>query len=330
RSQLKEGDILFSIAGTLGRTAKVTKRDLPANTNQALALVRLINLGQLDFVTSVLNSKRTKKRIHELLSVGAQPNLSLSQVNDFAIPSPSPQEQKKISNFLQIIDEWIGNLKAQKQKWEEYKKGMTQKIFPSGAGQVSEIRFKDEDGNEFPEWEEKRLGEVAEVDPSISALPQEFCYIDLESVDDGQLNGYMRLSKDNAPSRAQRVLEKGDILFQTVRPYQQNNLFFNLDGDFVASTGYAQIRAKQNSRFLYHYLHAQTFLRDVLARCTGSNYPAINSSDLKRITIRFPSEDEQQKIAGFLTAVDEMIHSHQQRIAQAEEWKKGLMQRMFV
>jgi hypothetical protein len=72
-----------------------------------------------------------------------------------------------------------------------------------------------------------------------------------------------------------------------VRPYQMNNLYFNKNGNYVASTGYAQIRTKQNSMYIYQYLHFQKFVDKVIERCTGTSYPAINSTDLSNIEINF-------------------------------------------
>ena len=91
------------------------------------------------------------------------------------------------------------------------------------------------------EWEVKELREVGEINPKNSTLPNSFIYIDLESVINGVLMKENQLFSVNAPSRAQRILKKNDILFQMVRPYQKNNFFFHLDGNYDASTGHAQI-----------------------------------------------------------------------------------------
>lgn len=180
------------------------------------------------------------------------------------------------------------------------------------------------------EWRVLQLGDCAEVDPKTEKLPEYFTYIDLDSVNDGILTKVKLISKTNAPSRAQRVLKHKDILFQTVRPYQQNNLFFrNWDGEYVASTGYAQIRAREDSMFLYQYLHTNRFVSRVLTRCTGTNYPAINSSDLVKISISLPAICEQQKIAEFLTAVEKKIEAMRKRIDLLKQYKKGVMQAIF-
>ncbi|MEL7011280.1 MAG: restriction endonuclease subunit S [Cyanobacteria bacterium J06588_4] len=155
--------------------------------------------------------------------------------------------------------------------------------------------------------------------------------MDLEIVNNGILSQPDLLNRKEAPSRAQRVLSKGDILYQTVRPYQRNNLFFNLDDDYVASTGYAQLRAKINSRFLYQLIFSIDFVNKVLSRCTGTSYPAINSSDLANITITLPNVNyEQEKIANFLTSIDKKIDAVGLQIEKLEKFKKGLLQKMFV
>ncbi|MEI6048991.1 MAG: restriction endonuclease subunit S [Bacteroidota bacterium] len=181
----------------------------------------------------------------------------------------------------------------------------------------------------YREWETSRLGEVSTINPTTNKLPEKFIYIDLESVDNGELTKEVVVLKNEAPSRAQRVVEKDDILFQMVRPYQKNNLYFDRDGDYVASTGYAQIKSKQSARYIYQYLHLQKFVDEVIERCTGTSYPAINSKDLAKICICYPTLPEQQKIASFFTAIDQKITQLKQKKDLLEHYKKGVMQKIF-
>ncbi|MDE0158147.1 MAG: restriction endonuclease subunit S [Gammaproteobacteria bacterium] len=191
------------------------------------------------------------------------------------------------------------------------------------------LRFRDQDGRDYSRWEGKLIRDICEINPSTGGLPNQFTYIDLDSVYRGMLIKENKISKTSAPSRAQRILKENDVLFQTVRPYQQNNFFFNLSGDYVASTGYAQLRAKSSPLFLYYLLHEQKFVRAVLARCTGTSYPAINSSDIGAIRIYLPDEKEQQKIAAFLSAVDTKIKQLNSKKSLLEQYKKGMMQKLF-
>ena len=173
---------------------------------------------------------------------------------------------------------------------------------------------------------------MSNINPKTGELPENFIYIDLESVNNGILTKYNQINKNDAPSRAQRCLEVNDILFQTVRPYQMNNLFFDLnDGEYVASTGYAQIKSKIVPRFLYYYLHYYKFVNNVLSRCTGSNYPAINSTDLKKIKIKIPqSKDEQRLIGDLFYKIDQKIEFLNSKYEYYQEFKKYLMQHIFA
>jgi type I restriction enzyme S subunit len=184
---------------------------------------------------------------------------------------------------------------------------------------------------EAGEWEEKKLREVCNINPSNEGLPESFVYIDLESVVDGRLTCKKRINRDSAPSRAQRLLTNGDVIYQIVRPYQRNNLFCNFDDQqsYVASTGYAQLRSRGSSNYLYQLIHTDTFVNKVVAKCTGSNYPAINSSDLAEIEVVAPNAQEQQKIADCLTSIDELITLEVQKLDTLKAHKKGLMQQLF-
>lgn len=179
-------------------------------------------------------------------------------------------------------------------------------------------------------WRVVRLGDVCEINPSSRKLPEKFYYIDLESVEKGILHSLKEVFLETAPSRAQRLLEKGDILFQMVRPYQKNNFLFELNGNFVASTGYAQIRTKQNRDFIFQYLNFDAFTKKVIEKCTGSNYPAINASVFSNLMILLPPVDEQEKIAEILSTWDEAINLTINLIENKKQFKKALMQNLLT
>ena len=195
---------------------------------------------------------------------------------------------------------------------------------------VPKLRFPEFRDSEA--WQIKLLSKVCEINPSTENLPEKFIYIDLESVESGKLIKKKTISLDSAPSRAQRLLKSGDIIFQTVRPYQKNNYFFRTDDnyEYVASTGYAQLKANESKMYLYQYLYNDKFVNRVLAKCSGSNYPAINSTDLSQVQVEIPKDPkEQQKIADCLSSIDESISTQTEKLNALKNHKKALMQQLF-
>jgi type I restriction enzyme S subunit len=171
---------------------------------------------------------------------------------------------------------------------------------------------------------------IVEINPySGEKRPAQFYYIDLDAVTAGELTKDVIVSRDEAPSRAQRLLNVNDILFQTVRPYQQNNYFFQKERELrtVASTGYAQLRTGNNPLYIYYSLHQDEFVREVNNRCTGSSYPAINPSELGRCSIYFETDRTlQDNIASVLAATDEAIGVSRALVEKYAAVKQGLMQ----
>jgi type I restriction enzyme S subunit len=193
---------------------------------------------------------------------------------------------------------------------------------------VPTLRFPEFSG----EWKETTLEDISVINPTNNKISDEFIYIDLESVEKGVLQKQQTFSKKTAPSRAQRVLQKNDILFQCVRPYQKNNYFFEIEDSkqWVASTGYAQIRTNQNPKFIYQLLSTQSFNTNVMMRCTGSSYPAINADDLSKIVFAIPNIQEQSKIANLMSILDERILTQKKVIERLETLINGLRAKLLT
>ena len=128
RSQLKAGDILFSIAGTLGRVGIIKSSILPANTNQALAIIRTKE-GNVNYISTVLRGRAVTDFIHRNPTVGAQPNLSLEQVGDLKIPYPSLDEQKKIGDYFKRLDHLITLHQSEVERLKKAKQFFLDKMF---------------------------------------------------------------------------------------------------------------------------------------------------------------------------------------------------------
>ena len=175
------------------------------------------------------------------------------------------------------------------------------------------------------------MGTCGLINPGCK-LPDEFEYIDLESVVGTEIINHRHERKGSAPSRAQRLAAMGDIFYQTVRPYQKNNYLFEMpDGSFVFSTGYAQIRPYIDERFLFTLIQTDEFVIDVLNSCTGTSYPAIGASDLANIDVNIPTEKEEQTAIGFtFFKIDNLITLHQRKVELLKKIKSACLDAMFV
>ena len=188
------------------------------------------------------------------------------------------------------------------------------------------------------DWEVKKLGKVGEIDKkslnSNTDKEYEFDYISLSDVDSDQFS--IKTSKQkfkNAPSRARRIVKKGDVLLSTVRP--------NLEGftiirdevkDLIASTGFAVITSKNelHNEYLFNFLFSNIIKRQFHKLLVGSNYPAINSSDVKNLKIPLPPLQEQKKIADCLSTWDSAIEKQSALINALTDRKKALMQQLLT
>ena len=129
RSVLKEGDILFSIAGSLGVCVIVQQSNLPANTNQALAIIRLKEAENRNYILSVLRSSLMEEYILASRTTGAQPNLSLQQMRDFKLPYPNADEQQKIALFAEMMEKRLNSEQRKLEKLLDVKSALLQQLF---------------------------------------------------------------------------------------------------------------------------------------------------------------------------------------------------------
>lgn len=185
--------------------------------------------------------------------------------------------------------------------------------------------FEREVGGPPEDWRDVVLSDVAEVNPETlraSTSPDfAFGYIDISQIDGpGQCAGWTEQSFGEAPSRARRKVQAGDILVSTVRPYLRS--FAQVpEADFplIASTGFAVVRAgaEADQQFLYQHILHSSFIEHLTPRMTGSNYPAVSASDVEAYPIALPPLSEQRRIAEVLRSVDEAIASAKHAVEQS-------------
>ena len=340
RSILQENDILFAIAGaTIGKVAIVSKNILPANTNQALSIIRLKDDINNKFILNILTSKIMKKYIESNISVGAQPNLNLEQMNNFKFFMPSLEEQERIANFFTILDSLIEEQDGKVSDLELYKKGMLQKIFKQ------EIRFKDENGYDYPEWEESKLGDLGATYSGLSGKTKEDFGFGV-----GKYITYMNVFKNikmninmidlvdiNKNEKQNKVL-KGDILFTassetpeevgmaSVCDKEIENLYLNSFCFGFRLNSFDRI----NYTFMGYFFRSPKIRRKISILAQGSTRYNISKTELMKINIYIPCLEEQTRIADFLANIDAIIEEEKKKFEDLRQWKKGLLQHMFI
>ncbi len=270
-----------------------------------------------------------KEKVRKYAQQGTQANLNSEIVRNFLIPFPIFEEQHAIAAALSNADGLIGALDALIAKKRDMKQAAMQQLL------TGRTRLPGFEG----EWEEKRLGDLAEIDPenlsNSTNLDYCFNYISLEQVDNGRLIGYSEEVFRSSPSRARRKLKKGDVLMSTVRPNLMSHLLYvNQVNNAVCSTGFAVIRARKGLSepgFLYNHLFSYVVNNQVEKIIAGSNYPAINSRDVKLIEIPCPPTlSEQTAIATVLSDMDAEIAALERRRDKAKAIKQGMMQQLLT
>ncbi len=266
----------------------------------------------------------------------AQPKLNTDSLKSILFNSPSLQEQEKIASLLSLIDDKI-NLQSEKVKYlKDYKKGLMQKIFSR------ELRFKDENGNDYPEWEEKKLGDIV-INQGGTALEKfvdengshNFISIGNYSIDGKYVNINQKISlndktKDKLLYENELVMvlndktSTGDLIGSTILIDEDNKYIYNQRSE--------RLICKDNvlPSFLWLNLNFDGFRKKVFAISQGGTQIYVNFSNVKQLKIELPCIDEQNKISVFLTSVDKKIQKEQEKLDSLNEYKKGLLQQMFV
>lgn len=227
---------------------------------------------------------------------------------------PCLEEQQKIAEFLSTIDTVIAKQKEIVSVWEERKKGVMQKLFRQ------EVRFKADDGSNFPEWEEKKLGDIADVKvgekPTLVSDNAAYEYVNAGTTNSGYVDSY-NCDGDTVttPSRGQ-----GGIGYVG---YQKHEFWL----------GPLCYKIKSNkddvlTKFMYYALNFDS--KKIVDLKKVGTIPAINRADLIELYMNFPCLAEQQKIADCLSSLDEVIEKQKETLVAWEELKKGLLQQMFV
>ncbi len=256
----------------------------------------------------------------------AQPKLNAEVVKKIKLRLPILPEQEKIASFLSAVDTKIEQLTKKKTLIEQYKKGVMQKIFSQ------EIRFKADDGSEFPDWEEKKLGDVGDVitgkTPSTSDKSLWDGNIQFVTPTDISDEKYQYKTLRTVTNHSKlKILPASSIMFTCIASIGKMSLSTQ---PCITNQQINSIvpNSKHNNEYIYYaVLSISDFIKSTQANTT---LPIINKTEFSKFEILVPDIDEQTKIANFLSSIDKKIELISKEIEKAKEFKKGLLQQMFA
>ena len=255
------------------------------------------------------------------------PTLNRNDIHAKKAFFPTLPEQQKIASFLSAVDEKIQQLSRKKELLEQYKKGVMQQLF-SGK-----LRFKDENGKEYPDWEEKKLGEVGKIVTGKTPSTNDSNLWDgeIQFITPTDIKDDIKYQENTA-----RYVKSSD----KIKILPINSIIYTC----IASIGkmciskYPSITNQQinslivnefnNFEYVYYWLFYLTpYIKTTQANTT---LPIINKTDFSKFHISIPSLPEQQKIANFLSSIDAKIENTKDELEKIQLFKKGLLQKMFV
>ena len=343
RSQLKQNDLLFSIAGAyLGKIGIVRDIDLPLNTNQAVGIVRLNeNMADVDYTYYYFSQKAMNTYINKLSSQSAQPNLNLELLGNLPIKLPDLPTQKKIADVLSCIDDKIAlnnktNTELENMAKTIYDYWFTQFDFPNKNGHPyktsgGQMVYNETLKREIPAgWEVEQLRHYLDCNKNSITKNQKFDYInylDTGSLTENIITEFQVIKNtDSLPSRAKRIVKKNDILYSSVRPLLKHYGIIKAPKEnMIASTGFIILSSKVDSRyndFFYNYIILESNLNKLvsIAASNVSAYPSINPDDLLDLYIPMPKDfNLLDDFISKIQPIYELINTNQK---EAEELTK--------
>ena len=332
---LREGDILYSesslvragIAKSVYVTAEGAGTAFAWHTRRVSVDRTMVHPACLYFF---LETPLARKQITSVATQTALTGITTRDYFATVIVLPSLPEQKKIAAFLGAVDAKIAALRERRAALERYKRGLMQALFSQS------LRFTRPDGTAFPDWEEKRLGDLGRFigggtpDTNISEYwSGEIPWISSSDVVEGDLTGPRIgrwITEAAIKESATKVVPAGSILIVSRVGVGKLTV---ATCDLCTSQDFTNFIPKSdNVMFLGYWMVANT--NALLRLCQGTSIKGLTSDDLKTLQVPIPHPDEQAKIAEALSAMDAKIAAVGDQVAQMEAFKKGLLQQMFV
>lgn len=311
------------------KIAKVNNNFHNSLLNQRVG--KLESNQNIDFVYQLLQKNNIVSKIEVNIAGSDPPNLSPKEINNLKTNIPSLPEQEKIANFLSSVDIKIEKLEKKKELLEKYKKGMIQKLFSQ------KLRFKDENGDDYPEWEEKKLGEIAKFSKGKNIAKIDISEEGFECIRYGEL--YTKYNEVIKEVTSKTNLKETDLIFSEIGdiiiPASGETAIDLATASCILKKGIALggdiniIKTKENGIFLSYYMN-NSKKYEIASLAQGISVIHIYNSQLGLLKLSLPSLPEQEKIANFLSSIDRKIELIEQELEKNKEFKKGLLQQMFV
>lgn len=316
--EVKPLDILVTRAGPTERVGVISV--VPHSVRSKLMISdKLIRLKANEqnnplFLGISLSSVKCQNQLQSKTSglAKSQTNISQKILGEVLLKLPSKEEQTKIASFLSAVDEKISQLTKKNQLLSQYKQGMMQKLFSQ------QLRFKADDGSEFGEWEEKKLGDICSHFQSGKTITS-------ATISD---NGAYPVFGGNG-LRGFTDTYTHDGIFALIG--RQGALCGNINlvqGENFISEHAIAVQANQESSTQWLAIWLDFMQLNRFSESSAQAGLAVNK--LVKFDIKVPCLEEQTKIANFLSVIDQKIEVIAQQIEQAKTWKKGLLQQMFV
>jgi len=346
---LKHGDLLIEKSGGGEKQpvgfVTIFNHNIPAVYANFIAKMELVEekaySGFYKYVHSAMYSVRLNVRSIKQ-TTGIQ-NLDTNYYFEESVIYPPLNEQKSIANFLDQKTAEIDGLIADKEKLIELLQEKRQAIITEAVtkGLNPNVRMKDsgiEWIGEIPEhWILSKIKYVSLINnKTLSESTDddyEIDYIDISSVTSiGEIDGIQRLNFKDAPSRARRILSKGDTIVSTVRTYLKAIAFIeNVQSNLICSTGFAVLTplSKVVPKYLFYLMRSEKYVNEIVRRSVGVSYPAINASDIGALECAIPNKDEQKYIVEYLdnctTQIDQLVNDIQTQIQKLREYRQSLI-----
>lgn len=344
---VKKGDIIVN--KLLAWMGAVGLSDYDGVTSPAYDILRRKrkNKREVDerFYTYLFRTEKAKEifRRHSRGIMEVRLRLYFDKFGALTVPAPSFAVQKAIADYLDAkttqIDCKIELLEQKAERYADLKQSLINETVTRGLDKT--VPMKDSGvewiGQIPSHWEVKRVKEIAYINKKAlqenTADDYEFDYVDISSVTYG-VKDYKteKMTFNSSPSRARRIVQKGDIIISTVRTYLKAITWFDRDvKDLIVSTGFAVITPKKQviNKYCSYWLTSNTFVDEVCALSTGVSYPATNASSIGNLFCLIPPLGEQKAIADYIEAktayIEKILETINLEVEKLKELRKTLI-----